>query len=70
MPSEHIQASVGKVIRVEWSNGAGYSLYNVVDNPGSGHHIFEHAGDFEYQIFEPLVDIDQLPISCPTGNCD
>jgi hypothetical protein len=33
-------AKVGQEIKVPWSNGAGYTIYKVVDDPGNGPHQF------------------------------
>ena len=39
---------VGQVVKVVWSNGHGYTLYRVVDDPsGREMHIFEFISDHE-----------------------
>lgn len=44
----NIMAQVGDEITVMWSNGAGYSVYRIVDNPGSGPHLLELIREVEY----------------------
>jgi hypothetical protein len=39
---------VGQELRVNWSNGAGYSIYRVTDDPGPGQHQLTERRDFEY----------------------
>lgn len=46
-PRDVPELQVGFVFRVAWSNGAGYSVYAVVDNPGSGPHQFELIREVE-----------------------
>lgn len=41
------QVQVGDQITVWWSNGAGYSVYKMVDNPGEGQHLLELIGNWE-----------------------
>lgn len=43
-----IDVPVGKVIRVPWSNGHGFSLYTVNDDPGCGQHWLSLKGEYEY----------------------
>ena len=42
--SEHC---VGDVIRVAWSNGAGYSDYRITDHPENGPHVLTLVQDVE-----------------------
>jgi len=48
--SENSGADVypGQLFRVYWSNGAGESIYRLVDNPGSGPHLLELVSEKEY----------------------
>lgn len=43
-----LEVHVGQAIVVPWSNGAGFSTYRVVDNPGSGPHLLEVVSECEY----------------------
>jgi hypothetical protein len=43
--SKHV---VGSIIRVAWSNGAGYSDYRVDEDEGDGPHVFTHVADYHY----------------------
>ena len=42
-----MEIEVGSEFTVKWSNGAGYSVYRVVDNPENGPHLFEVVGEYE-----------------------
>jgi len=54
MNAEQLPAvQVGKEFRVLWSNGAGYSVYRVLDDPGIGSHLFSLVGQF-YHDDEPV----------------
>lgn len=46
-PREVPELQVGFMFRVAWSNGAGYSVYQVTDDPGAGHHLFSLVRDVE-----------------------
>lgn len=46
-PREVPELQVGFMFRVAWSNGAGYSVYQVMDDPGAGHHLFSLVQDVE-----------------------
>jgi len=45
---------VGEEIRVGWSNGAGYSVYKIIDGTGAfgdfsaGPHELQRVADYEY----------------------
>jgi hypothetical protein len=41
------EVHVGRTVKVPWSNGAGYSLYKVQDDPGSGPHWLQILGHYE-----------------------
>lgn len=56
--STHV--TVGQIIEVGWSNGAGVTHYRIVDNPDAGPHIFEKVGDFEWAD-NKLVPVDLGP---------
>lgn len=50
---EHdIEVVPGALITVIWSNGAGYSQYRVVDNPGSGPYLWVLLEEEEYRPVE------------------
>jgi hypothetical protein len=46
--TDPIEVSPGAVVTVLWSNGAGESVYRVVDNPGSGPHLWVLLSEKEY----------------------
>lgn len=39
---------IGDRFTVDWSNCAGFSIYQVVDNPEEGPHIFKLIGSHKY----------------------
>lgn len=43
---EFHEVNVGDFLVIKWSNGAGFSLVRVKDNPGSGPHELKVLGDF------------------------
>lgn len=40
---------IGDVIRIHWSNGHGFSEYQIADNPDNGPHILIHLRNCETQ---------------------
>ena len=41
------EINVGDALVIKWSNGAGFTLARVLDNPGSGPHELKVLGNFE-----------------------
>jgi hypothetical protein len=39
--------NVGDLIRVNWSNGHGYSIYEIIDDPNAGPHHISLVGEYE-----------------------
>ena len=42
------QLRVGEEFQISWSNGAGFSRYRLIDDPGAGQHLLSLVGEFEY----------------------
>lgn len=62
--------NVGDRVRVSWSNGAGYTTYEIHDPTGSAReHVFRHVGDHEYGGEAPATtEITWTPLRYPGGD--
>lgn len=43
-----VEFNVGDQFTVVWSNGAGESVYKIIDDPGTGSHLFSLVSEKEY----------------------
>lgn len=61
IPQVHGDIWPRDLITVYWSNGAGYSVYRIVDTPSSGGHALEWVEDYEFDQQVDTVGHDVHP---------